>query len=181
MNRRAELWNLAIGLSAGILLAGLVVFLIATLRIPGRIALASAPTPVPIFIDLRGEVVRPGQYFLPPGSRVKDALLLAGGLTPNAKPASLNLARPLVDGETITVPHRDSPDSQTSNPLVNINRASIEELEKLPHIGPVLAKEIAAYRERNGPFQQLEDLMDVPGIGEVTFNEIKLWVILVDP
>ncbi len=181
MNSQNQHWNLAIGLCTGIFFAGLAALLFFSLRGPAGIILTSAPTQAPIIIELRGEVNNPGQYALPPGSRVKDALLLADGLTPNAKPDSINLARKLVDGELIIIPNRSIPENHSDETLININRATAEELEALPHIGPVLAKEIVAYRERYGPFQQLDELMNVPGIGEVTFNEIKLWVTLIDP
>jgi competence protein ComEA len=122
------------------------------------------------------------------GSRVHDALDSAGGLLPEASTQSLNLAAPLQDGVRIFVPSQGQTGSEpgdesqtsevaTGNPI-NINIATQAELESLPHIGPSLAGEIITYRQEHGPFSTIEEIMNVPGIGQGIFEEIKNWIVV---
>ncbi|MCS7177934.1 MAG: helix-hairpin-helix domain-containing protein [Anaerolineae bacterium] len=125
---------------------------------------------------------------LPPGSLVRDAVQAAGGPAPDADLDRINLARELQDQQHIHVPRRGEehpvptisegvPASPASaQPLININTATAEELQKLPRVGPALAQRIVAYREMYGPFQTLEDLMQVPGIGEGIFAAIRDYI-----
>ena len=101
--------------------------------------------------------------------RVADALAAAGGASADADLSRLNLAAAIRDGDLITVPTVAGRDGSTEHPEadgVDINRSSASELERLPGVGPVLAERIVAYRDDYGHFTQIEDLLDVPGIGE---------------
>ena len=141
-------------------------------------------------MHVTGEVNAPGIYALPPDAIVSDALAAAGGLTPNADPSGLNLAGLLADGMQVFVGNRESdagivtteaspsgvssgPSEAISGERVNINTATQAELESLPGIGPALAGRIIEYRDQNGLFSAPEDLMDVSGIGEATFEDIS--------
>lgn len=122
-----------------------------------------------LYVHVVGEVQSPGMYQLPIGARLVDALFAAGGLTEEADNASVNLARELTDGEQIIV-FSTSQEGQaagtTASGLVSLNRAGDKELEELPGIGPALAGRIIAWREANGGFKSVQDLLKVSGIGE---------------
>ena len=134
-----------------------------------------------LIIDVTGEVVSPGVYELPAGSRVIDAIKAAGGVRPKAALSDLNLARVIKDGEQIYVDPiykagtsvRYGSKAATPRGPININRASASELDSLDGIGPVIAKRIIAYRTANGPFIALEDLLKVSGIGDAKFAQFK--------
>lgn len=130
-----------------------------------------------IVIHMGGCVIRPGVYEMPEGSRVSDCVSAAGGLTEDANPDGVNLARIVRDGEHIVIPALGSQgngevDDEVAH-LVSINTASIEELKMLDGIGDVLAKRIITYRERIGGFTSTRQLMEVRGIGEKTFEAIE--------
>jgi competence protein ComEA len=139
-----------------------------------------APTPAPIRVHVSGAVRQPDVYELPAGCIVKDAVEAAGGPTDSADLDGVNLAVELRDQQQVYVPRQGEviPMSSTlgggtaSGP-VNINTATAAELETLPGIGPKTAETIVEYREANGPFKAIEDIMNVPGIGEGTFEKIK--------
>ena len=122
-----------------------------------------------LYVHVVGEVKSPGMYQLPIGARLVDAVFAAGGLTEKADNASVNLARELTDGEQIIV-FSTSQEGQaagtTASGLVSLNRAGDKELEELPGIGPALAGRIIAWREANGGFKSVQDLLKVSGIGE---------------
>ena len=134
-----------------------------------------------LIIDVTGEVVSPGVYELPAGSRVIDAIKAAGGARPKAALSDLNLARVIKDGEQIYVDPiykagtsvRYGSKAATPRGPININRASASERDSLDGIGPVIAKRIIAYRTANGPFIALEDLLKVSGIGDAKFAQFK--------
>jgi competence protein ComEA len=174
-------WWLAPFIILGLLLGLGVIFLVTRPPRGEPIELLPAPTQSPITVYISGAVGKNGLYSLPRGSRVNDAILAAGGFTDNADTAALNLAQILEDGEKVVVPElvpQDAPENGTRlvNPvlgLVNINTASIEQLDTLPEIGPKTAQNIIDYRNANGPFARIEDIQDVPDIGPVTFDKIK--------
>ncbi|MEO9095793.1 MAG: helix-hairpin-helix domain-containing protein [Microbacteriaceae bacterium] len=141
-------------------------------------------SPVALFVHILGAVVRPGLYQLHDGARAVDAVAAAGGFTAEADRAQLNLARLVSDGEQIYVPKvgeaaAGPPGSSagggagTIGSKVNLNTASESDLETLPRVGPAMAKRIIAWREANGRFGTVEDLMSVTGIGEKTFAGLK--------
>lgn len=128
-----------------------------------------------LFVQVVGAVENPGVYELPPDSRVMDAVALAGGLTAKADPASVNLARIIQDGEQLVIGTSGGPtSSRTALPAkININNATIDDFDDLPRIGVTLAERIVAYRDANGPFSAIEELLDVPGIGDLTLAGMR--------
>lgn len=130
-----------------------------------------------IFVHILGAVERPGLYELREGDRAIDAVAAAGGFTDAADQAQLNLARFVVDGEQIVVPViGETPAGApgvTAQGKVNINTADEAALDTLPRVGPAMAARIIAWREANGRFTAIEDLMNVTGIGDKTFEGLK--------
>jgi len=143
------------------------------------------PTPAPIRVHVTGAVRRPAVYELSPGSIVQDAVDIAGGPAADADLARINLAVELQDQQQVYVPRRDEThpppsvsgggagDGDAAGGLININTATAAELETLPRIGPTMAQRIVEHREANGPFQTIEDIQNVPGIGPATFEGFK--------
>lgn len=136
------------------------------------------------FVHVCGAVVSPGVYELPAGSRIFDALNLAGGITEDGVPTALNFAEQIHDGEQILVPTWEEyhalwtsgGNEETSGGLVNINTATKEELMTLNGIGESRAQAIIAYREERGPFLSIEELMQVSGIKEASFEKIRDYI-----
>lgn len=149
-----------------------------------------------IFVHVLGAVRRSGLFELREGARVMDAVAAAGGLTETADPAGVNLARPVTDGEQLYLPAlgEAQPGAPPGLPAggaggggasggaaggavagvkVNLNMAAAPELESLPRIGPAMAQRIIDYREANGRFTSVEELRNVTGIGEKTFDGLK--------
>jgi competence protein ComEA len=133
-----------------------------------------------LVVHLSGEVIAPGIYHLPIGARVDDALKAAGGPTLDGDIHRLNLAARLADGQQIVVPKRIDPILAAMVPLpspapgrVNVNMASVAELDRLPGVGPVTAQRIVAYREQHGPFVKIEQLRDAKLVNTATFEKIK--------
>ncbi|MFC7329609.1 helix-hairpin-helix domain-containing protein [Marinactinospora rubrisoli] len=147
----------------------------------------ASPTPVgEVVVHVGGEVERPGVVTLPAGSRVADAVEAAGGVDDGAETGLLNLARLLVDGEQILVGVTPSPNPPAPGPAsvpdpggtaagvpLDLNTATLEQLDALPGIGPVLAERILAHRTTSGGFRTVEQLQDVTGIGERRFAELR--------
>jgi len=179
--------QIVIGILVGLLIAG-GVWLAARGPQGQGVELRPAPTPEPIQVHVAGAVVRPGVYDLPEDGRVQDAVEAAGGFVAEADKNALNLAARLDDGERLDIPYVAgfTPDEESGfvvvsegtpsslfGDLLNINTASVEELDELPSIGPTIAQRIVDYREENGPFASIEDIVNVSGIGQATYNEIK--------
>ena len=134
-------------------------------------------TPRALNITVLGGVAQPGLYSLPPGSQVGDAIAAAGGMSQGFGEQAISLESQIEDGMVIYIVQGEG-DSATADSasviiLVNINTASLAELDDLQGIGEHLAQEIIAYREANGPFTQIEDILNVPGIGEGKFNQVR--------
>ena len=138
---------------------------------------SSAPASSAIYVHILGAVARPGLYELRDGDRAVDAVAAAGGLLETADQAQLNLARFLVDGEQIVVPVVGevpvAVPGVTQSGLVNLNTADAATLETLPRVGPAMAARILEWREANGRFTAVEDLLGITGIGEKTFEGLK--------
>ncbi|MET9310657.1 helix-hairpin-helix domain-containing protein [Kribbella sp. NPDC003505] len=140
-------------------------------------------TQSPVVVHVAGKVRRPGLIKAPPGSRVADVLTLAGGPLRGVDLTSLNLARQVTDGEQIIVgqpaPTNEPPSSTASNQTtapntpVNLNTATLAQLDALPGVGPVLAQRILDYRTHNGPFTTIDQLQEVPGVGPKKFESLK--------
>ncbi len=143
---------------------------------------SAAPSAAPdVTVYVCGAVRSPGVVRLPAGARVCDAIELAGGATSAAELAAVNLAAKVVDGQQIVVPERGAApaaatgdvSSPAAGGLVNINTASVDELEELQGVGPATAQAIVDYRTEQGPFTAIEGIMDVPGIGDAKFAAMK--------
>ena len=139
-------------------------------------------------VHVCGEVVNPGIYELPAGSRIYEAVKAAGGFTENAEEESVNLASPIEDGVQIRIYSKDEAETlaagaapfdgfeasgEGKEPVVNLNTATKEELMTLSGIGESRAEDIIRYREENGGFQNIEDIMKVSGIKDAAFQKIK--------
>lgn len=140
----------------------------------------SASDNMKIMVDIKGEVQKPGVYELAPDSRVEQALNAAGGLTENAEGRSINLAQRVADEQVIYVAAIGEADvpvqtagSSTSSEKININQADREELTELNGIGEAKAQAIITFREENGPFTSIDQLTEVPGIGEKSLENMK--------
>ena len=137
---------------------------------PGTPETGTAPNPITVYVA--GAVHVPGLVTLAAGDRIADAIFAAGGALYSAELSGLNLAAIVHDGDQVTVPVRGTPVApgphagSNAEGLVDVNAATAEDLEALPGVGPVLARRIFDYREEHGRFSAIEDLLDVPGIGE---------------
>jgi competence protein ComEA len=146
-------------------------------------------TPAPLSVYVSGAVQESQVVTLPVGSLVADALDAAGGPAPNADLSAVNLAAPVANHQQILIPSQaQSPEPETKEPeskdvssteapdTLDLNRATAEELQTLPGIGASRAQDIIAYRESNGPFQRIEEIQDVSGIGEGIFAQIEPYI-----
>lgn len=149
---------------------------------PGTEATSSSET---LLVHVVGAVASPGVYEVPLTARVVDGIAAAGGLAGDADPSLLNMARTLVDGEQLRVPRIGEAPTEPltaggdpsgaggasdSAGLVNLNTATATELEELPRIGPAMSARIIDYREQNDGFTTVEDLKEVAGIGDATYE-----------
>ena len=134
-----------------------------------------------IFVEIKGEVLIPDVYELQEGSIVKDLIEKAGGLTSEANITNINRAKKLQNYELVIISNINDENNNTvfneviieSNGLININLADINELKKITGIGDVKAQSIIEYRGKNGGFKSVDEIKNVDGIGEKTFEKIK--------
>lgn len=125
-----------------------------------------------IIVYVCGEIMYPGIYELDDSSLLIDLINKAGGVTKGAKLDNLNLAAVLNNNAMILIPSKTENDVGNSS-LININTATLDELTTLTKVGKAKAQSIIDYRSENGFFQSIEELLNVPGIGEGIYNEIK--------
>ena len=149
---------------------------------PGPIA------PETIVVQAAGAVAAPGVYSLPDGARVHELISAAGGVTAEGDPAAISLALVLVDGQRVYVPRvgeivpvAPAPAAAESGAVapigpIDLNRATAEQLDALPGVGPATAAAIVAHRDRNGPFATVDDLLDVRGIGPAKLDGLRTLV-----
>ncbi|MCQ2513090.1 MAG: helix-hairpin-helix domain-containing protein [Lachnospiraceae bacterium] len=132
-----------------------------------------------VCVHVCGSVATPGVYYLEEGSRIHEAVELAGGLTEEAAGQSINLAETLKDGEQIYIPSLEEMENGYEMPtdgLVNINTAEIDELKTLPGIGDIKAEAIISYRESNGDFSNIQEITNVEGIKDSSYEKIKDYI-----
>src|ERR1041385_3563052 len=171
--------------------------LAAHLLLPAGTTTSAAPLPPPpglgtgateapharVVVDVVGAVRRPGLYRLEQGSRIADALARAGGATPKAVLAQVNLAAPLADGEQVVVPKRGAAGAAlptsgaaggaSSTAPVQLSTATLEQLDPLPGVGPSTAQKILDYRQKHGAFSSVDELDAVPGIGPKRLDQLR--------
>lgn len=143
---------------------------------PLRVSTA-APAGI-VTVHVAGEVVAPGLVEVAPGSRVADAVAAAGGFLTGADPAGLNLAAPVVDGQQVVVRRVGETVIADGPGPVHLNTATVADLESISGVGPVLAARIIEYRQANGPFVAIEDLLGVAGIGEAKLAAMRDGVVV---
>ena len=194
-----QITYILIGLLFGFILAG-ALFWVTHIQGGTAVALEPSPTKMPIEVQVIGGVVRPGVYTLPEGSRGQDAITAAGGLLADVDPNSINLVAKLQDGQQLNIsggtgvaagptnngafsimPTSNGPfiviptpgGSSSATDLININTATLALLDTLPGIGPTAAQKIIDYRTLHGPFTNIEDIMNVAGIGPATLDRLQ--------
>ncbi|KAB2345619.1 ComEA family DNA-binding protein [Actinomadura rudentiformis] len=151
------------------------------------LAVAAVASPAGrVVVHVSGKVRRPGVVVLPTGTRVADAIKAAGGARAGARTDALNLARKLVDGEQIPVgipPPAAAAPALSGGPAsgapgtpLDLNAATVDQLDDLPGVGPVLAQRIVDYRTQHGSFRSVDQLQEVSGIGARRFSELKSMV-----
>lgn len=138
-----------------------------------------------IVVEIKGEVKNPNIYKLNENSIIEDLINKAGGLTEFADISKINRAEKLQDHIAIVIPNKNDPNSQNTisssvsasstqgNSLVNLNTATDTELQSLPGVGPSKAKSIIEYREKNGGFKSIDEIKNIKGIGESSFEKLK--------
>ena len=180
------------GILLGLLFSGAILIIVAPPR--GKpIELSPLPTPAPLVVYITGAVIHPGVYSLPRLSRVSNAIEAAGGLLPDADQSAVNLAARLSDGQKIVVAKinepvtgievpstpsgQPGPQSAFTTPSIetplDLNTATVEELDLLPGIGPTRAADIVTYRTQHGSFKKIDEIMNITGIGQAIFDSIK--------
>lgn len=140
---------------------------------------ASASDKIVVYVT--GAVNNPGVIELPADSRIIDAVNKCGGMNESADPENINMAQKVTDGSQIKIPDKSNSDTAAGNApaaadksgRININTADETELDKLPGVGPAMAKRIVEYRQNNGRFQSAEDLKKVRGIGDSKYTALK--------
>jgi competence protein ComEA len=149
---------------------------------PGLGAGATEAPHARVVVDVVGAVRQPGLYRLEQGSRIADAVARAGGATPKAELAQVNLAAPLADGEQVVVPKRGAPGAAPAvgssgggapTAPVQLSTATLEQLDSLPGVGPSTAQKILDYRTKHGAFSSVDELDAVPGIGPKRLDQLR--------
>ncbi|AYG05519.1 hypothetical protein D7I44_17330 [Gryllotalpicola protaetiae] len=200
-------WRVGLGAAVALLVLGVAVAVVAGLVSGGGGAqpLAEpAPSPdvgitpaspkpmaaAPVVVHVLGQVNRPGVYELSDGARVIDAVGAAGGFAAEADQNGVNLAQMLVDGQQVDIPKPGevppaAPADSTAtgsgpgpDAKVDLNTATLEQLETLPRVGPAMAQRIVDWRTQNGKFASVDDLKNVTGIGDKTFADLKDLVVV---
>lgn len=138
----------------------------------------NVPTNHVAFVDVKGSVLKPGVYEMDIGTRVNDVIQKAGGFSENADQTQVNLAQKVQDEMIIVIPQEGEVASVGGNTgnasgKISVNYATQEEIESLNGIGPSKAQAIIQYRDEHGPFQTVEDLLEVSGIGEKTLENLQ--------
>jgi len=189
----AARWRIRTGAVVVVLLAALALTVVisavgssgASTEVPPAPVLASGPAlsvEAEIIVQVAGAVRMPGIYSLPTGARLLDAVAAAGGLTDDADASAVNLARAVNDGEQLVVPRvGEAPPeaapgagaSGSSSQLVDLNTATLEQLDTLPRIGPSIAQRIIDWRAENGRFTSVDDLAEISGIGDKTIESLR--------
>lgn len=141
-----------------------------------------------LYVHVSGAVARPGLYRLEGGARLVDAVAAAGGFAEDADDAGVNLARTVSDGEQVVVPVKGEAAAGSGalggagagggDGRVNLNTATVAELDTLPRVGPAIAQRIVDWRTTNGRFSTVDDLLSVPGIGEKMLESLRPLVVL---
>ena len=134
-----------------------------------------------VYVDISGCVASPGVYKVEAGTRVFQVIEKAGGVTEEADTESINRAEAVYDGQKIIIYPRGegeggAPPATDAQGRINVNTADADLLQEIPGVGPVTAEKIIAYRTENGNFSSVEELMEISGIGEKTFAEMKDYV-----
>jgi competence protein ComEA len=147
--------------------------------LPTITSTASTATPGPMFVSVDGAVGAPGRYTLPPGSLVDDVVSAAGGPAADADLERINLAVELRDADQVYVPRfgevlpTPTPFGINADGKIDINLADASLLETLPGIGPTIAQRIVEYRDMNGPFDAIEEIQEVQGVGPGKFEAVR--------
>lgn len=150
-------------------------------------SLETAAEDTQIYVDIGGEVKNPGVYAVAEGTRLFVVIEKAGGLTARASTAQINQAEVVADGQKVVIPmigeegelfgtstaETAAPAGKDSQGRININTADSDTLQEIPGVGPATAEKIIAYREENGKFSQIEEIQNVNGIGNKTFEKMK--------
>jgi competence protein ComEA len=148
---------------------------------------ATAPAPIRVYIS--GEVIYPDVYELPSDAIMQDVVNAAGGFSPLADPNIVNLAMALSDGLHVHIPkpgsepiieieNNGTADSSSFSAPININTASLKQLDLLPGIGPVTAQKILDFRQANGPFSDIADIQQVSGIGPAKYDQMRELIVV---
>lgn len=130
-----------------------------------------------IYVDISGQVEKPGVYIVSDGTRLYEVIEKAGGLKKNAEMDQINRAEIVTDGQKIVIPEKGetiaASGGAAASGLININTADSMALQEIPGVGPATAEKIIAYRTENGRFASKEDIKNVSGIGEKTYEKMK--------